>query len=119
VSDAFLGRLFGAIDAKDTDGFVACLTDDCSFRFGSAPTVHGHEAIAAAVSGFFDSIAGLNHALHRTIVDGPALAVDGDVTYTRHDGRHVTVPFANVFELQGDRIGDYRIYIDLGPLYAD
>jgi limonene-1,2-epoxide hydrolase len=30
----------------------------------------------------------------------------------------VTIPFANVFELQGDRIRLYRIYIDNSPLFA-
>jgi len=99
VSDELLRRLFTAIDAKDTETFVSCITEDGSFRFGSAPAVHGSEAIAEAVDGFFSTIAGLRHQITRTMADDDALFVEGTVTYTRHDGSEVTVPFADVFEL--------------------
>lgn len=119
MSDELLSRLFKAIDAKDADGFVACLSEDCSFRFGSAPAVQGHQAVNEAVSAFFQSIAGLSHNLNRRLGDAQTLVVDGDVTYTRHDGSRVTVPFANILELRDDRISDYRIYADISPLYAE
>jgi limonene-1,2-epoxide hydrolase len=40
------------------------------------------------------------------------------VTYTRHNGSSLSVPFANVFELKGDKIASYRIYIDNSALFA-
>jgi limonene-1,2-epoxide hydrolase len=40
------------------------------------------------------------------------------VTYTRHDGSLISVPFANVFELRGDKITAYRIYIDNSSLFS-
>jgi len=40
------------------------------------------------------------------------------VTYTRHDGTNLTLPFVNVFAMRGDLIQDYLIYIDATPLYA-
>ncbi len=46
------------------------------------------------------------------------MACEGAVTYTRHDSRQVTVPFANTFTLDGGRIDCYRIYIDNAALYA-
>lgn len=119
MDEALLERLFRAIDAKDIASFVDCLTDDGSFRFGSAQAVRGRESIAAQVGGFFDSLAGLEHMIGRTIRDGDTLVVEGDVTYTRHDRRRVTLPFVNVLELQGECIDDYRIYADLSPLYSD
>ncbi len=42
----------------------------------------------------------------------------GSCTYTRLDGSQVTIPFVNVFYLQGDKIARYLIYIDNGPLFA-
>jgi len=111
-------RLFAVIDARDADRFVAALTPDAEFRFGNAPIVRGREAIHSAVAGFFASIAGCQHrCLH--IWNGLGTTVcEGEVTYTRRDGARVTLPFANVFELQGDRISAYRIYIDNAPLLA-
>lgn len=113
-----LGDLFAAIDANDADRFVDFLAEKASFRFGSAPPAQGKEAIHAAVGGFFASIAGCRHTVTRTIADGDVLICEGEVTYTRHDSSEITLPFANIFELEGDLISSYKIYADAGPLYA-
>ena len=115
---AWWGRLLAVIDARDADGFVAFLTPDAEFRFGNAPAVHGREAIRAAVAGFFTVIAGCRHRLIGAW-NGPGTAVcEGEVTYTRLDGSTVTIPFVNVFELRGERVASYRIYIDNAPLFS-
>lgn len=116
--DPALVELFAAIDAMDTEGFLARLAPDAVFRFGSMPMVQGREAIGAAVDGFFATIAGLRHDVTQKIAAGNALACEGQVTYTRHDATTVTLPFADFFEFDGGLISAYRIYIDIGPLYA-
>lgn len=120
ADDAWHGRirsLFAAIDAKDTERFLGFLTDEATFRFGSAPAVHGRDAIRAAVDGFFTTIAGCRHVLEKTIADDDVLICEGEVTYTRHDGTDVSLPFANVFELESGIISAYKIYVDAGSLY--
>jgi limonene-1,2-epoxide hydrolase len=112
------GKLFVSIDAMDTEGFLGCIAPDAEFRFASAPPVRGHAGIREAVDGFFSSIAGLSHKLQRLVADGNAVVCEGEVTYTRHDGSTITLPFCNVFEVQGGLISVYRIYIDVAPLYA-
>ena len=114
-----LDALFAAIDRKDTDAFLGFLAPDAEFRFGSAASLHGHDAIRAGVDGFFTSIAGSVHAMDRVLADGNALACEGTVTYRRHDGSTITLPFTNVFEYSGDRICNYKIYIDIQPLYEE
>lgn len=114
-----LQRLFAAIDAQDIDAFLEHLAEPASFRFGSAPAVAGKPAIKAAVSGFFASISGLEHEIDLTIANGSAIVCEGNVTYTRHDGSRITLPFTDVFRMAGERIADYRIYMDVAPLYAD
>jgi limonene-1,2-epoxide hydrolase len=115
---AWWERLFAVIDARDAAAFLNFLTPDAQFRFGNAPTVIGSEAISAAVAGFFAAIASSRHQLLRTWSGTAAIACEGAVTYTRHDGSAVTVPFANVFELRGTKIAAYRIYIDNSPLFS-
>ena len=112
-----LDGLFASIDAKDTDEFLGYLTEDATFRFGSAPAVTGHAAIREGVDGFFSSIAGSEHSLKNVITNGGLLVCEGEVTYDRHDGSNITLPFTNVFDVEGDRIANYRIYIDIAPLY--
>lgn len=111
-------NLLAAVDRQDMDQFLGFIAPQASFRFGSAPPVVGHDAIRDAVGGFFASISGLSHALHRTIRDGSGLVMEGEVTYRRHDGSELTLPFVNVLELADGLITEYKIYIDIGPLYA-
>lgn len=111
-------RLIGRIDTKDTGGFVEFLADDAEFRFGNAEPIHGRDAIAAAVEGFFGSIKESRHRIERTWDDGATRVCHGMVCYTRHDGSRVTLPFVNVFYMDGERIARYLIHIDMGPLYA-
>jgi ketosteroid isomerase-like protein len=112
-----VGELFAAIDRNDAKRFAGFLTNDAVFRFGSAPPVQGRSAIEEAVSGFFASIAGCRHELHRTWTGPDSVSCEGEVTYHRHDGSELTLPFADVFDLRGKMISGYRIYIDIGPLF--
>lgn len=115
---ALLERLFASIDAMDTDGFLACIGEHGRFRYGSAPPVTGHAAIRAAVDAFFASVAGLEHRVTKHIADGRTLVAEGEVTYARHDGSEITLPFVNVFEVDSGLIFDYKVYIDIAPLYS-
>jgi ketosteroid isomerase-like protein len=112
------GKLFVSIDAMDTEGFLGFIAPDAEFRFGSTPPVQGHAGIRAAVDGFFSSFAALSHELQRVVADGSTVVCEGEVTYTRHDGSKITLPFCNVFETRDGLISLYRIYIDVAPLYA-
>ncbi len=112
------GGMFAAIDAKDTATFVSYLTEDAVFRFGSAPPVRGRGAIAEAVDRFFSTIAGSRHSIRNSLRSGATLVCEGDVTYRRHDGSEIALPFTDVLELEGELIAHYKIYIDIAPLYA-
>lgn len=113
-----LASLFAAIDAQDATGFAAHLTDDAEFRFANAPAVRGRADITAAVAAFFSSVRKLAHELHVVHEGKDWAAMHGTVTYTRHNGSTLTVPFANHFELRDGLIQDYRIFGDFSALYA-
>ena len=70
------------------------------------------------MDGFFATIAGCAHSIARTVCEGGTLFCEGEVTYRRHDGTEITLPFTDVFEYDDDLIDAYKIYIDIGPLYA-
>jgi limonene-1,2-epoxide hydrolase len=114
-----LVELMAAIDSRDTDAFLEFLTEDSAFHFGSAPAVHGRGAIRNVLNDFFASIAGLQHTIGNVIASGDTLICEGTVVYERLDSREVSIPFVNIFEYAGQRIAEYKIYIDIGPLYAD
>lgn len=110
--------LFNDIDKMDADKFASYLDEDVIFRFGNAPAVTGKKAVRDAVDGFFKSIKGISHKKLRMWLHPDSILYQGIVTYTRHDGTEVTLPYLNVFFLNGEKIKEYLIYIDINPLYA-
>ena len=118
-ADSWITGLFASIDRKDTDGFASFLTEDALFRFGNQPTVHGRDAIGAAVDGFFSSIAGLAHRIERIWEHSDSVVCHGEVSYERLDGSSTTLPFADVFIMRDDLVREYLIYMDVTPLFAD
>lgn len=118
IPEGHLDKLFAAIDAGDSAAFAGFLSDDAEFRFGSAPVVKGRDAIRQAVEQFFTSIDGCSHSVSKIWRDAGSLACEGEVCYRRLDGTEIILPFVDTFEFSGELISSYRIYIDIGPLYA-
>lgn len=118
TATAMLDALFKAIDAKDAEGFAAFLAPPCEFRFGNLPAVRGRDQVKEFVAGFLASIAALSHTIDAHWAVPGGLVCHGRVTYTRHDGSTLTVPFANVFGLSAEGIASYLIFADTSQLYA-
>ena len=110
--------LFNDIDKMDADKFATYLDEDVSFRFGNAPVVVGKKAVRDAVDGFFKSIKGITHEKVRMWIHPDSVLYQGIVTYTRHDNSKVTLPYLNLFLLNGEKIKEYLIYIDINPLFT-
>lgn len=116
--DNWIDDLFASIDRKDHKAFAAFLEPDACFRFGNLPAVNGRPEIAEVTAGFFAAIQGIRHRFDgRWLVPGTAI-VTGNVTYTRHDGSTLDVPFANVLTLgESGGVADYRIFVDNSALF--
>ena len=110
--------IFADIDAFDPDKFVSHLTDDVTFRFGNGEPVVGRANVREAVAGFFTTIAGLTHHILNVYDAGAVSIAQIDVEYVRKDGKHVTVPNADILVFDGDLVSNWQIYIDLAPVFA-
>jgi hypothetical protein len=58
-----------------------------------------------------------HHIVEQWDVDDTTI-VQTEATYTRPDDRRVTVPAITVYRRGGDLIDEYRIFVDLSPVYA-
>lgn len=110
--------LFATIDSMNSRGFVAYLTPDAQFRFGSAPPVVGSTAIIQALDAFFSSVTALSHRIFDVWAFPAHIICRGEVRYTRLDGDIVTAPFCNVLTMYDGRVSHYDIYVDPTPLSA-
>ncbi len=112
-------EVFKAVDAKDAPAFAACLTSDAVFRYANAPLVTGPDAIRDAVAQFFGAVHSLRHDLLALWTLDDMVFCKGEVRYVRHDGSNAgPFPFFNLFRLDGGKIAEYLIYVDISPLFA-
>jgi ketosteroid isomerase-like protein len=111
-------QLFSDIDSMDADAFAAHLSDDVVMRFGNAEPIRGRTAVRDTWAGFCEGIDGVSHSLVEQWQSGSGTVVEANVTYTRKDGGTVTVPVVTIYREQDGEINDYRIFIDLAPLFA-
>jgi uncharacterized protein (TIGR02246 family) len=114
----WLEKLFATIDSKDADGFAEFLTKDAVFRFGNGGPAQGRDAVRDAVAQFFAGVKALKHTVHESWTVPGAAVMHGEVTYVRHDGSSLTVPFANVLKLEGERVRDYLVFADASQLWS-
>ena len=117
TGEPWVEELFRRVDAKDCDGWLGYLAPDARFRFGNAPAVEGRQAIREAVRAFFGAVSGLRHDISDVWRQSDTVISRGAVTYTRLDGSELAVPFATIFEMDGDLIRDYSVYADISQLY--
>jgi ketosteroid isomerase-like protein len=112
-------QIFEAIDALDADRLAPFIADDVHFRFGSAEAITGKAGCVAAGRDFAASIAAVRHRITHLWEPEPGTAVAVlDVHYRRHDGGQLTLPCCNIIRFRDGLITDYRIYMDINPVYA-
>jgi ketosteroid isomerase-like protein len=112
-------RFFEAVDSKDTDYLAHRFAEDVTFRFGNGDVVVGRPAVVATCEAFLASIAGIRHEIeHLWQVCTDRVVAVMTVHYERLDGGRVSLPCANAFHVRDDEISDYRIYMDITPVFA-
>jgi len=111
-------QLFSDIDSMEPERFTSHLADDVTMRFGNAEPIHGRDAVRDTWAGFCGGIDGVSHADGRRWESEEGTVVEAEVTYTRKDGGTVTVPVVTIYREGDGGIVDYRILIDLAPLFA-
>jgi SnoaL-like protein len=113
---AWLTRYYELLDQNRVgDAIRGYIAEDCTFRFGNREP-----------SGFLDEARRMSKLVkavgHRllTVLEGEdgTLAVELEVTYTKHDGSSITLPGSLFARVEGGRFVEQRAYIDHGPLLA-
>jgi ketosteroid isomerase-like protein len=111
-------ELFADVDRMDAKAFASYLAEDCVLRFANADKVVGRDAIEAAIAGFFSTIKGISHHIVGQWDVDDTTIVQLEATYTRLDDGRVTLPAVTIYRRGADLIDDYRVFVDLAPVYA-
>ena len=121
--DPWVVDLFRAIDDMDAATFAKTFADDAYLRFGNADPWVGRDVIEANLAGFYTTIGGLSHEILGVWTGhwdrGEVRSVESTVTYTRKDGTQTpALPVTTTIRMVGDQIADYRIFMDVSPLFT-
>ena len=111
--------VYKAFDAKDLEAFGNYLTEDCWYAFSNWPAMEGREAALYGVSAFFKDIKATSHTIQDVWEDADTIILRIVVVYHRKDGQLVSLPCVNIWERVGDQISDFRIYMDVNPVFVD
>jgi limonene-1,2-epoxide hydrolase len=111
-------QLFADIDSMEPERFAAHLAQDVTMRFGNVEPIHGRDAVRDAWAAFCADLDGVRHDVIATWTIDEATIVEATVTYTRQDASQVAVPVVTIYREREAEINDYRIFIDLAPLFA-
>ena len=114
-----VGEILAAVDSGDVDALCRRVTDDVRFQFGNAEVTTGISAFEAVSRAFLQSIAAIRHELLDLweVERGTVIAVM-TVHYERLDGGKHSLPCANSFRVRDGEVSDYRIYMDITPVFA-
>ncbi|NUO96489.1 MAG: nuclear transport factor 2 family protein [Nonomuraea sp.] len=120
MPDEAVRRVFQAVDTFDPEEMAPLLAEDATMVFGNAEPMAGREAITAGLRAFYATIGGLRHRIVRTWHAGADTIAETEVTYRRLDGKDVTAAAVSIWHTRDDGlISDYRIFVDLAPVYTD
>lgn len=111
---------FRDADQLELPVLMSWFGSDIDLRLANFPPILGRAAAEATFAEFWSGIRGMHHVREQLVIDGDTAFQGSQVTYTRLDGREVTMPVAS--HLRRDAAGTLDrlwIYIDLGPLYGD
>lgn len=114
----WMHEMLAKVDAQDVGGFVAYFTEDGTFQYANWPAVSGQANVARFTREFFAGIDSISHKVLGTWQVGDDFFTEGEATYTRKDGKKVTISFLSRAELTGGKMKNYLVYSDPSPLLA-
>ena len=113
-------RMFLAGESMHVERFAAFYTEDALYQFGNFPVARGPQGIIDTSQGFLAKVAAVDHHIKNMWKVGEDVVVcEMDVTYTRRDGKVITLPCCDTVRIKGDKVQELRIYMDINPVLGD
>ncbi|MDT7668005.1 MAG: hypothetical protein QOC74_788 [Pseudonocardiales bacterium] len=111
--------VFDVVDAMDLNAVAALFAEDATMVFANGEPMVGREAVVAGNTAFMVTIKALRHRLLNEWRVGATTIAETEVTYSRVDGKEVTLPAVSIWSTREDGlIVDYRVFVDLAPVHA-
>lgn len=120
VKGQWMIDFFRDADKLDLPLLMSWFADDIDLRIAIMPPVIGWTNVEKSFADFWANLSGMSHRAEELVVKGDNGAQMSIVTYTRKDGKVVSMPVAShIRRKSGGKFDRLWIYIDIGPLFAD
>jgi hypothetical protein len=103
---------------KSVEEFASFFTEDARYRFGNNEPLIGRDRIQESSVRFRQGVKGVSHNIKALWEIGDTVVCEMEATYTRDDGKVLTLPCLDVFRMEGDLFRELEIYMDMSPLFA-
>ena len=104
---------FDSLNAEDFETLAGIWADDVDLRPVGARPRKGRDDVMAYYRGIFEPWAAHADQPDRVIADGDTVVIEITFTGTTHDGREISFPAVDIFDLQDGRISRLAIFYDL------
>jgi limonene-1,2-epoxide hydrolase len=111
-------RIFATADQLKLDEWIVYFVEDARFQFGNAKPITGHDAIRSTMAQFFSAIKAMHHDFDGMYQQDDVVIAEANVMFTRLDDKVVHIPAVTIFRMQGNLIQDFRLYMDVTPVFA-
>jgi len=114
-----ISEVFAVVDSAKASDFSQLFSHGGRMCFGNWDAFVGRESIEQGIGQFFETINSLHHTIANEWVVGEQYMAELSVTYNRLDGVDVTIPVFTMWRTNPEGlIEDYRVFLDLGPVFA-
>jgi uncharacterized protein (TIGR02246 family) len=107
-----------AVDAGDAEAFGSWFAEDATYTFGNGETLSGRDAIVAATAGAAGALPWVRHTVDQVAAVGDQLFCRFTIETESAAGENLALPCVTVIWLDGPRIVDYRVHMDISPALA-
>lgn len=118
-------RHYADIAAKDYDRMKTLFTDDVVTEMPGVGPINGVEPFIEFAKGFFIAMPDAHMEIRSVIEQGNTVIAEGRLVGTHSaplktptgqeippSGKRIELTFADVFEVQGDKVNKHRVYFD-------
>ena len=112
MDSEIIKEVFAAVDAREPRALTEYFTPDIRFRFGNLPVIEGQQAVEAMLADFYDYVKELRHDIVGIHPSGDVWVVETVPHYVDAYGRSFNFPACNLFVVRGDKISEYKIFVD-------
>ncbi|MDQ8757434.1 nuclear transport factor 2 family protein [Sphingosinicella sp. LHD-64] len=109
--------IFAAADSRSPQAFSTLMTDDIFFRYANNPGTVGKAPLEQALAELYAYVIEMHHDIVGVHQAGDIWTVETVAHYVDIHGRSWSFPGCSLLKARGEKICDYRIFVDNGIMF--